>query len=87
MSAEQLNAFLIFVGENAALQRTLRASSAIAAADLARAEGFDVTVADLTRYKARSTTWQLSERELEVVAHWQPADQPFWWQHIWPGER
>ena len=45
--------------------------------------GFDVTVADLTRYKARATTWQLSDRELAVVAGWQPKHQTYWWQCIW----
>lgn len=53
------------------------------ASSLAVTTGFDVTVGDLLRYKARATTWQLSDEELEVVASWQPQDQPYWWQHIW----
>ena len=46
-------------------------------------EGFDVTTGDLVRYKARATTWRLSDDELAVVAAWQPAHQPYWWQWIW----
>lgn len=83
MSAEQLNAFLHHVSMNPGLQHRLRASDAIAAAMLAQAEGFTVTVGDLIRYKARATTWQLSDAELEVVARWQPPEQSYWWQHIW----
>jgi predicted ribosomally synthesized peptide with nif11-like leader len=84
MSAEQMNGFLRLVARDKTLQRQLRTSDAAGAAELAVASGFRVTVADLTRYKARSTSWKLSDRELEVVAAWQVADQPFWWQYIWP---
>lgn len=86
MSAEQLNAFLLRVASDPGLQRALRISDALEAAALAREYGFDVTVGDLTRYKARATTWSLSDEELEVVARWQPPDQPYWWQHIWPDQ-
>lgn len=83
MSAEQLNLFLRHVGTDADLQVRLRESSAPAAAQLAQDAGFEVTVGDLTRYKSRATTWQLTDRELAVVATWQPGDQPYWWQHVW----
>ena len=85
MSAHELNAFLLQVGDDPLLQGRLRDSDAAAASALARATGFDVTVGDLTRYKARATTWALTDQELEVVAQWQPADQPYWWQHMWLG--
>ena len=64
----------------------LRESSATVAAQLAQDVGFEVTVGDLTRYKSRATTWQLSDRELAVVATWQAGDQPYWWQHVWAPE-
>ncbi len=84
MSADQLNAFLLKVSGDRALQQRLRVSDAATAAELAAEAGFDVTVGDLIRYKARATTWQLSDAELAVVAQWQPHDQPYWWQYIWP---
>lgn len=83
MSAAQLNAFLALVRGDRELQLRLREADAAAAAALAGDAGFEVTVGDLTRYKARATTWQLSDDELAVVAEWQPRDQPYWWQHIW----
>ena len=83
MSSEQLNAFLKLASTDTRLQARLRTASAPEAAALAAGAGFDVTVGDLTRYKARATTWQLSDDELAVVADWQPAGQPYWWQHIW----
>ncbi|MEI6452881.1 MAG: Nif11-like leader peptide family RiPP precursor [Actinomycetes bacterium] len=83
MSAEQLNAFLRTVAASVSLQEQLRSSDAIAAAAIAAQAGFDVTVGDLTRYKARATTWQLSDDELAVVAAWQPQRQTYWWQCIW----
>lgn len=85
MSAVQLNAFLRVVSHETGLQAKLHACDAPAAARLAQACGFQVTVGDLTRYKSRATTWQLSDAELEVVARWQPHDQPYWWQHMWRG--
>lgn len=84
MTAEGMNRFLRHVGGDPALQRQLRVSDAPAAAALAVAAGFEVTTGDLTRYKARATSWQLSDAELDVVAAWQAHDQPYWWQHIWP---
>lgn len=84
MSAEALNAFLRQVGGDVNLQATLRTSDAQSASDLAGRLGYDVTVGDLIRYKSRSTTWELTDAELAVVADWQPREQPFWWQHIWP---
>jgi len=86
MAADQLNAFLLRVSGDRALQQRLRVSDAAAAAALAGEQGFDVKVGDLIRYKARASTWQLSDAELEVVAQWQPHDQPYWWQYIWPDE-
>lgn len=83
MTASDLNAFLRNVAGREDLQRTLGTCDATDAAALAVAEGFDVTVGDLIRYKARATSWQLRDDELAVVARWQAADQPFWWQHIW----
>lgn len=83
MSAEQLNAFLHHVAQDPGLQHRLRTSDAITASALAGSEGFAVTVGDLIRYKARATTWRLSDAELEVVARWQPPEQPYWWQYIW----
>lgn len=84
MTAPQLNAFLRLVASDPPLQQQLRACDAGDAARLAREHGFDVCVGDLTRYKARATSWQLSDAELEVVAEWQPPHQPYWWQLIWP---
>ena len=84
MTAEQLNAFLRLVSREPALQRKLTQCGAASAAALAKAAGYDVEVANLTRYKARATSWRLSDEELEVVAAWQPKEQPYWWQHIWP---
>ena len=84
MSADQMNAFLLQVSGDPALQRTLRASDPFAASALAATLGFDVTVGDLTQHKARATSWQLTDAELEVVARWQPHDQPHWWQLVWP---
>jgi predicted ribosomally synthesized peptide with nif11-like leader len=86
VSAEQLNGFLRCVGADAELQQRIREADAAAAAVLAQDAGFDVTVGDLTRYKSRATTWRLSDRELAVVAVWQGADQPYWWQHVWAPE-
>jgi predicted ribosomally synthesized peptide with nif11-like leader len=83
MSAAQLNAFLRAVAADDLLQDQLRHSDAIGAAAIAAEAGFDVTVGDLTRYKARATTWQLSDDELAVVAAWQPNHQTYWWQCIW----
>jgi len=83
MSSEQLNGFLKRVASDASLQRQLKRADAIAAAALAVRAGFDVSVGDLIRYKARATSWQLSDEELAVVAEWQPRGQPYWWQHIW----
>ncbi len=83
MSAEQLNAFLGAASSDPALQDRLRHADPPAAASLAAACGFDVTVGDLVRYKARATTWELSDEELAVVVEWQQADQPYWWQLIW----
>jgi len=78
-----MNAFLLEVRGDPALQERLRASDAAQASALAATLGFEVTVGDLTRYKARATTWQLTDAELEVVARWQPHNQPYWWQHVW----
>jgi predicted ribosomally synthesized peptide with nif11-like leader len=83
MSAAQLNAFLRTAAADVLLQDQLRHSDAIGAAAIAAEAGFDVTVGDLTRYKARATTWQLSDDELAVVAAWQPDHQAYWWQCIW----
>jgi predicted ribosomally synthesized peptide with nif11-like leader len=83
MSAEQLNAFLAAVASSAELQGRLKTSDAVGAAALAAQAGYEVTVGDLIRYKARSTSWQLSDAELAVVAAWQPRDQAYWWQCIW----
>ena len=83
MSYEQLNAFLAHVKGDRTLQDRLRKADAHGAAALAAGAGFEVTVGDLTRSKARATTWQLSDVELAVVAEWQQRDQPYWWQHIW----
>lgn len=85
MSAEQMNAFLRHVGNDAQLQSELRGCDARAASNLAARLGYDVTVGDLIRYKSRSTTWELTDAELAVVAKWQPREQSFWWQYIWPG--
>lgn len=84
MTASQLNDFLRRVAGDPAMQQRLRRCDARAAAQLAGSLGFEVTVGDLIRYKSRATTWQLTDAELAVVAEWQAADQPFWWQHIWP---
>lgn len=84
MSATELNAFLRKVAADQGLQRRLRTCGARAACDLATAAGFEVTVGDLIRYKARATSWSLRDDELEVVARWQDPGQSFWWQHIWP---
>ena len=83
MSATALNDFLRHVTGDPGLQARLRHCCASEAAALATSAGFAVTVGDLIRYKARATSWQLRDDELEVVALWQPSDQPFWWQHIW----
>lgn len=83
MSYEQLNAFLALVKDDPRLQARLREADAREAAAVAVEAGFAVTVGDLTRYKARATTWQLSDDELAVVAEWQPKDQSYWWQHVW----
>lgn len=83
MTAPQVNAFLRRVGADSALRQRLRSSDPVAAAELARGLGFDVTVGDLVRHKARSTTWQLSDAELEVVIAWEPNGQPYWWQFCW----
>jgi predicted ribosomally synthesized peptide with nif11-like leader len=83
MSAAQMNAFLRQVRGDPSLQRQLRDGDAKDAAALAAREGFDVTIGDLTRYKARATTWQLRDDELAVVSQWQSPGQPYWWQHIW----
>lgn len=83
MSYEQMSAFLRKVATDASLQAQLRNSNAAAAAAMAVQAGFDVTVGDLIRYKARATTFQLSDDELAVVEAWQPAGQPYWWQWIW----
>lgn len=84
MTAAQVNAFLRRVGTDTALRQRLGSSDPTAAAELARQLGFEVTVGDLVRYKARSTTWQLSDEELEVVVAWEPKGQPYWWQLTWP---
>jgi predicted ribosomally synthesized peptide with nif11-like leader len=84
MSGPELNRFLGRVAANSDLQTRLRVADPRQACALAREQGFDVTVADLIRYKSRSTSWTLRDEELEAVAAWQSADQPFWWQHIWP---
>lgn len=86
MTAADLNTFLRRVAAEPQLRGLLRECDALAAAELARSLGFEVTVGDLIRYKARATTWQLTDAELAVVARWQAADQPYWWQHIWPAE-
>jgi predicted ribosomally synthesized peptide with nif11-like leader len=83
MSREQLNAFLRTVASDVSLQERLRRCDPAAAAALAAQAGFDVTVGDLTRSKARATRWQLTDAELAVVAEWQPQQQPYWWQFIW----
>lgn len=83
MSREQMNAFFKKVAGDASLQVRLKSCDAAAAAAMAAQAGFDVTVGDLIRYKARATSWQLSDDELAVVAAWQPEGQPYWWQWIW----
>jgi predicted ribosomally synthesized peptide with nif11-like leader len=82
MSYDQLNAFLTCAAGDTHIRDGLRHADAQEAARLAASAGFDVTVGDLTRYKARATTWELSDEELAVVAEWQARDQPYWWQHI-----
>ena len=82
MSKEQLNAFLARAVSDPLLRKELRSSGAAGAARLAVREGFDVTVGDLIRYKARATTWRLTDEELAVVEEWQPRQQPYWWQFI-----
>lgn len=83
MSADQLNAFLLACQADPGLRGQLQRSDSATASALAREAGFTVTEGDLIRYKARSTTWQLSDAELAVVANWQSRDQPYWWQRIW----
>jgi len=83
VSYDQLNAFLARAAGDERIRERLRHADAGAAAALAVDAGFEVTVGDLTRYKARATTWELSDDELAVVAEWQPHEQPYWWQHIW----
>ncbi len=82
MSKEQLNVFLAQAVSDPVLRKGLSSSDAAAAARLAGRAGFDVTVGDLVRYKARATTWQLTDAELAVVEEWQPRRQPYWWQFI-----
>ena len=82
MSREQLNAFLARAASDSTLRKRLCSSDAAGAARLAVREGFNVTVGDLIRYKARATTWQLTDAELAVVEEWQPSRQPYWWQFI-----
>lgn len=84
MTLSQLNSFLRIVGDDPSLQAELRGSDAIMATQLARGRGFDVCVADFTRYKARATSWRLTDAELEVVAAHQSSAQSYWWQHAWP---
>jgi predicted ribosomally synthesized peptide with nif11-like leader len=84
MTASQVNAFLRRISAESSSRQRLRSSDPVAAAEFARELGFDVTVGDLVRYKARSTTWQLSDTELEVVVAWEPNGQPYWWQFAWP---
>lgn len=84
MSATGMNDFLRQAVADASLRGHLRQCDAIEAAELARSRGFDVTVGDLTRYKARATTWQLTDPELAVVAEWQSRAQSYWWQYL-PG--
>lgn len=86
MTAAQVNAFLRQVRAQSPLRQRLRSSDPVAVTELARELGFDVTVGDLVRYKARSTTWQLSDSELEVVVAWEPTGQPYWWQFSWPDD-
>jgi predicted ribosomally synthesized peptide with nif11-like leader len=83
VSYEQLNAFLALVSGDRGLQARLREADAREAAAVAVEAGFAVTVGDLTRYKARATSWRLGDEELAVVAEWQPGDQSYWWQHVW----
>ena len=78
-----MNAFLAKVCSDESLRDELRGSDAEGAAALAARAGFDVTVGDLVRHQARSTTWQLSDDELAVVAAWQPKHRAHWWQCIW----
>jgi predicted ribosomally synthesized peptide with nif11-like leader len=82
MSKEELNAFLARAATDPVLRKSLRSSDAASAAALARSEGFEVTVGDLIRYKARATSWQLTDAELARVEEWQPRRQPYWWQFI-----
>lgn len=82
MSNEQLNAFLARAAADPLLRKRLRSSDAAGAARLAARDGFDVTVGDLIRHKARATTWQLTDAELAVVEQWQPNRQPYWWQFL-----
>jgi predicted ribosomally synthesized peptide with nif11-like leader len=82
MSNEQLNAFLARAVSEPLLRKRLCSADATGAVRLAVREGFDVTVGDLIRYKARATTWRLTDEELAVVEEWQPRQQPYWWQFI-----
>jgi len=82
VSYDQLNAFLARAAGDERIRERLRHADAREAAVVAANAGFEVTVGDLTRYKARATTWELSDDELAVVTQWQPREQPYWWQHI-----
>jgi len=82
MSPAAMNRFLREAVADAQLRAELRHCDALAAAALAVSRGHDVTVADLIRYKARATTWQLTDPELEVVATWQSREQSYWWQYL-----
>ena len=82
MSTRALNDFLRKAATDAHLRAQLHRCDARAAAALARSLEFEVTVGDLTRYKARATSWQLTDVELAVVADWQAGEQSYWWQYI-----
>ena len=46
-----------------------------------QAAGYDVAVADLTRYKARATSWRLSDEVGSGRRLAARKDGPYWWQH------
>lgn len=83
VTAAQVNAFLRHARADTHVRQRLSTSDPAAAAELAGELGFDVTVGDLVRYQARSTSWQLSDAELEVVVSWRPPGQAYWWQLVW----
>ena len=83
MSEREFNKLILLAKDSSSLQARLKECSPEEVVEIAKSHGFDIVIADLIRYKCRSTSWKLSDNEMAVVYYWNPDKLSYWWNYIW----